>query len=153
MSGSHQLYRSPILDELWDKGYCLIGELTFDSAAYVARYIMKKITGPQAEQHYAGRKPEYTTMSRRPGIGKAWLDRYGSEVFREDSVIINGKPARPPRYYDSQYEITNPEDFDQVKSSRIRKAAKHHRNNTPERLRVREKVQEAKQSLSSRDLF
>jgi hypothetical protein len=50
--GNDKLYTSPSLDKLWGKGYAVIGELTFQSAAYVARYIMKKITGSIAKQHY-----------------------------------------------------------------------------------------------------
>ena len=55
-----------------------IGDMTFESAAYVARYCMKKVTGDAAEEHYmvvdsetgeylGHKKPEYATMSRRPG--------------------------------------------------------------------------------------
>lgn len=36
------LYRSPTLDKLWGKGICIIGEVTYQSAGYVARYCMKK---------------------------------------------------------------------------------------------------------------
>jgi hypothetical protein len=74
------VYKSDTLDELWGQGITEIGNVTFDSAAYVARYIMKKVTGPMAEEHYevlqeetgeiGEREPEYTTMSRRPGIGR-----------------------------------------------------------------------------------
>jgi len=39
----HNLYTSTILDNLWTHGFCNIGELTFESAAYTARYIMKKV--------------------------------------------------------------------------------------------------------------
>ena len=76
----HRLYTSKIIDETWGLGRCWIGDVSFDSAAYVARYIVKKVTGERAEAHYAGRKPEYTTMSRRPGIGDAWLKQYASDV-------------------------------------------------------------------------
>ena len=65
----HALYTSKIIDETWGLGRCWIGDVSFESAAYVARYIVKKVTGERAEAYYVGRKPEYTTMSRRPGIG------------------------------------------------------------------------------------
>ncbi|AXH74125.1 MAG: replication initiator protein [Microviridae sp.] len=51
------LFRSAELEELWPFGFSSIGSVTFESAAYVARYIMKKITGEAAEKHYTFRRP------------------------------------------------------------------------------------------------
>jgi len=143
------LYRSASLELLWPFGHSSIGSVTFESAAYVARYIMKKITGDPAASHYEfvdrygeihQRKPEYTTMSRRPGIGKKWLDKFQSDVFPDDFVLMNGKKIRPPKFYDSQYEIVDPDAFNSIKSKRKQKGFKHKENNTSQRLRVREKI-------------
>ena len=80
---------------MWPHGFSVVGSVTFESAAYVARYVMKKVTGERSLDHYGGLKPEYTTMSRRPGIGAGWLRRFSSDVFPLDRVIVNGKkPAR-----------------------------------------------------------
>ncbi len=156
------LYTSEILTEVWGMGHCVIGAVTFQSAAYVARYIMKKITGDAAEAHYevidpdtgeiVQRQPEYTTMSRRPGIGAGWLERFHSDVYPADMVIVNGKKMRAPLYYDRQFELTNPKDFRHMKGKRKRKAKKHAANNTPERLRIREKVQDLKVKQLKRPL-
>jgi len=86
-----------------------IGDISFESAAYVARYILKKITGARADDHYAGRDPEYVTMSRRPGIGRPWLEKHKTEVYPSDSVIARGIPMRPPRYYDQVWELATDE--------------------------------------------
>lgn len=100
------IYTSDALSELWPYGFAVSGEVTFESAAYVARYIMKKITGDMAEGHYGGRLPEYTTMSRGSkklgtgGIGKGWFDKFDEDVYPHDRVIVRGYPARPPRFYD-----------------------------------------------------
>ena len=71
-------HRVPItqIKKLWTLGNCEIGELTFESAAYVARYIMKKINGPMAKEHYKRYDPttgeiywitpEFNLMSREP---------------------------------------------------------------------------------------
>lgn len=147
------LYTSKILSELWPFGFSSIGSLTFHSAAYVARYIMKKVTGDLAFNNYNDwdretgeilltRKPEYVTMSRRPGIGKSWIDQYMTDVYVNggDSVIMNGVKVRPPKYYDSQFEIVSPSDLESLKLDRKRKAKLHAIDCTPERLRVREKV-------------
>jgi len=145
------LYVSPTLDRLWGRGYAVIGEVTFESAAYVARYITKKITGDQAEEHYAGRKPEYTTMSRRPGIGKGWFDRWRDEVYPADEVIARGHPSRPPKFYDSQYELVDAAGYDLVKRKRIDKVRDHAVDLTWDRLKVRERVATKYGSLYNRD--
>ena len=105
----HRLYTSKTIDETWGLGRCWIGDVSFESAAYVARYIVKKVTGDRAEAYYAGRKPEYTTMSRRPGIGDAWLKKYADDVYRHDELVLRGKRMRAPRAYDRRIELTDPE--------------------------------------------
>jgi hypothetical protein len=40
-------YTSPSLTALWGKGHCLIGQVTYQSIAYVARYILKKVNGKE----------------------------------------------------------------------------------------------------------
>jgi len=64
--GKHgdKLYVSKKCNEIWGKGYTVLGDVTFESAEYVARYIMKKINGDMKEAHYAGKNPEICTMSR-----------------------------------------------------------------------------------------
>jgi len=156
------LYTSEDLSTIWGHGYCTLGSVTFQSAAYVARYIMKKITGTTAEDHYEyvdpdtgqifDRKPEYTTMSRRPGIGRPWLDRFQSDVFPSDEVIINAHAVKPPKFYDRQYEISDPDGFADLRRRRKRAAIKHKDNNTSDRLKVREQVQEARLGLLPRNL-
>lgn len=159
-----RLYTSRELEDIWQLGWVIIGDLTYDSAAYVARYILKKQTGPPADQHYKRTtinadgtvslhnvKPEYTTMSRRPGIGSKWFDRYRDETYRDDFVIVEGKKKKPPRYYDNQYELTGG-DIEALRASRRLRAARHLKDNTPERLATRETVQTAKLDLLPRKL-
>lgn len=135
----NKLYTSEALQELWPQGFSTIGDVTFESAAYVARYITKKITGEKAEAHYNGRKPEYTTMSRRPGIAKGWFDKYTSDVYPSDFVVLRGKKMRPPKFYDRQFEIAFPSDFAKLKRRRISSAKKLEL--VDQRLAVREEVQ------------
>jgi len=97
---AHTLFRSEALEAVWQQGTVTVGELTFESAAYAASYITKKITGPDADEHYQGRVPEYSTMSRRPGIGKAYFTEYRDELDNHDTVVVRGLTMRPPRYYD-----------------------------------------------------
>ena len=73
LKNGHLLYRSSSLEKLWPYGFSSIGECNFETCAYVARYVLKKVNGDMAEEHYAGREPEYVSMSRMPGIGHDWL--------------------------------------------------------------------------------
>lgn len=152
-----KLYTSEILTKTWGKGHCLIGDLTWQSAAYVARYIMKKINGDLAEEHYKHFNPEtgeqwtipkeYTTMSRKPGIAKTWLDKYQSDIFPHDYAVLNNKKYKTPRYYDNQYQINHPEEFTKLKIKRLLDLANHKKDLTPERLEVRKTIQDAKIKL------
>jgi len=139
-----KLYTSEKLAELWPMGFSTIGDVTFESAAYVARYITKKVTGDLAPDHYGTRKPEYTTMSRRPGIGKAWFDKFTSDVYPDDFVVIREKKMKPPKYYDRQFEIAYPSDFGRLKRKRKRDAEIHADNNDYYRLITREQIQQLK---------
>lgn len=115
-----KLYRSPRLEQLWPFGFSTIGEVTYESAAYVARYIMKKVKGDKADEYYCGRQAEYITMSRRPGIAREWYEKWKGDVYPHDYVVIrNGLKCRPPKYYDYLFDIENEEGFLKVKSNRI----------------------------------
>lgn len=146
------LYTSELLSKLWPYGFSTVGEVTFESAAYVARYVMKKVTGELAEVWYDGRKPEFNKMSLKPAIGKDWINGYKDYVYSADSVtMLGGFESKPPRYYDKQYEIANPEHFGIIKEVRKREAGKSP-HNSPERLRVREKIKKAQISKLKRGL-
>lgn len=146
------LSTSAVLDGLWGNGYCSVGEVTFESAQYVAGYVLKKVVGPSAESWYKGRLPEYVTMSRRPGIGRAFIEKYRGEVFKADSVIVNGRECKPPRYYDTVQEQLAPKSLARVKSRR-RAEAEASPDNTGRRLYEREAVKMAQVvNLTSRRL-
>lgn len=143
-----RLYESPFLTERWGLGMATIGEVNFASAAYCARYVMKKVTGPEAEKHYTRTnpdtgerfkvRPEFVSMSRRPGLGAGWFAKFGaSDVVPRDEVVIDGRRFRPPRFYDEKLE---PEVLESVKRKRRDAVAKRSEDLTPERLSVREKV-------------
>lgn len=138
-----RLYRSPMLENLWGLGFATVGDVTFESAAYVARYITKKITGDLAEDHYKGKNPEYTTMSRRPGIGKGWFDTFTDDVFPSDEVVLRGKVMRPPRYYDKELEKKDPAMYEKIKLDRKAKALQNAADNTTARLRAKEICKQA----------
>jgi hypothetical protein len=148
-----KLYKSEKLDRIWGKGHASIGEVTFQSAGYVARYITKKVVGEQAEDHYLKTdpetgeitklKPEYTTMSRQPGLGRSWFDKYWRDIYPKDFVTVEGKKFKPPRYYDKLLQEHHENVWEDVYQARIERAI-NHKDNTDERLAVRQFVQEDK---------
>jgi len=149
------LWVSETLNKLWEKGYCAVGNVTFESAAYVARYIMKKMNGEKALDHYpeVGINPdtgeiiqvqaEYTTMSRRNGIGHDWFKKFTGDVFPSDQVIMRGREMKPPKYYDDIYDLTNHNEMSIIKHMRKLAAEKNAANNTTTRLIQREKCKRA----------
>lgn len=146
------LYTSAALQELWPYGLSSIGDVTFDSAAYVARYVVKKVTGPAADNHYQGRKPEYTTMSRSKGIGYEWWQRYKIDIINGDHVVHSNKSFAVPKYYDKLYELEDKEAFEELKHQRTAKARKFKDDQTPERLAVKREVKESQISMLKRQL-
>lgn len=155
----HDLWTSESLTELWGKGHCSIGSVTFESAAYVARYITKKRTGKgcpprcvdagkpyhsclSPEKYYDGIKPEYITMSRKPGIASKWYSQWKTDVFPSDSVVVRGREMKPPKFYVRQLEIDDPLTFRIVKKRRKENAKEFSEKpeNSPSRRRIKEKV-------------
>lgn len=157
--GGHRLDTSATLERIWGRGFCTVGDVTFDSAAYVARYVMKKVTGDAASKHYLVvdgdgvvhcRLPEFTLMSRNPGVGKKWYDKFGSETYSHDNCVVNGRLVRPPRYYDGKFELTDPVKMVEIRKKR--KAARQYSEGLVDRRLVRERVQELNMRELKREL-
>lgn len=143
------LYTSPTLVERWENGNVSIGAVTPKSAAYVASYSVKK----QREQmdperlcrfdsktgEYWYVEPEFVLMSRRPGLGRGWIEKFKSDVYPSDEVVLSGRRVSPPRYYDERLPA---EELAELKLRRRDRAEARAADCTPERLRVREQCAE-----------
>ena len=97
-------------------------------------------------------KPEYVTMSRRPGIGAEWYRKFGKEVYPDDFVVVNGRRVRPPKFYDRLLGEEDEKALQAVKLARIGAAVEFDHEQTYNRLRVREKCAEARVSQLKRNL-
>lgn len=158
----HPLSVSKTLDKLWGKGFASVGELTPASAAYVAKYCIKKITGPASETHYTRLDPdtgemvpippEFARMSLRPGIGKRWYQRFANEVHTHDGAVIDGKILPAPKYYDRLAAASAPEKLESAQYKRYVKSLDHLEDQTAERLGVRETVAKARHAQIPRKL-
>lgn len=159
------LYTSPTLSKIWTYGFSTIGPVNYQTAAYCARYSMKKLGGEVAFEHYfrvhpiTGKMnsvtPEFSTQSRRPGIGKPWFLKYKSDVFPSDFLIVDRKKHPVPKAYIKWLEE---EERRRIKINRgpaphkIHQRTEQRSNNTPARRAVREEVFAAKISKLKRDL-
>lgn len=149
---SGPLFVSDLLDETWRMGHCFIGSVTSRSAGYVARYCLKKVNGPLADAHYQGRSPEFLLMSRRPGLGSGWFERFKSDCYPSDFAVIDGRRRSVPRYYDKLLDRSEPEKLEIVKEARLRAANRFKSELTPDRLAVREEVTSARTGTLLRTL-
>lgn len=121
------LYRSPFIESCWvDKefrlpiGFVTVGDLTWDSAAYTARYIMKKQLGKTSTKNIirsneaqgltgsSFREPEFILMSRRPGIAYDYFKSHSEELYDHDSIVAKFGDrvyeVKPPVYFDRLYD-------------------------------------------------
>jgi len=149
---SGNVYTSEKLNKIWGMGFVTTMDLTLKSAGYVARYITKKINGDKKDEHYkkvceiTGEiypvQQEYSTMSNKPGIGKAWWDEFKDDIFPSDDCIVLSKNSYhhvpTPKYYDVQLEKENPGLSEKIKARRTVFAEEHIKDNTLKRLKVRE---------------
>lgn len=161
-SQGDQLYVSKLLDEIWGLGNCYIGSVTEQSCGYVSRYIMKKVNGDLAEDHYRrvdpvtgecfDLLPEYNAMSLKPGIGLNFYEKFKDDFYPRDNACMKGKLFPVPKYYDRQLDKSDPRLLAELKESRVERALKRKADNTDARLKVREQVLKSRISTLKRSL-
>jgi len=164
-SGGDRTYISKSVADEWKLGNHLIGTLNFESAAYIARYIMKKLKGPNAspvplattdDGEVILPNPEFMLMSK--GIGKGWFrDYFMSDVFPTGSVVTTqGSRAPVPRYYKNLLkELGHDLALEMQFRSSVRADMDAERNmfeNQPIRKIARQKVTDSRINLSKRTL-
>lgn len=136
-------YTSKILEEIWSekvgkdengktiykpRGFVLVTNCNFETCSYVARYMLKKQKGLNADYYYKlGLIPPFTRCSRMPGIAKSYYDINRDKIYNYDSLVItNGKgiakTVKPPKYYDRLYDLEDPEDLKRIKERRTESA-------------------------------
>lgn len=151
-------YASDIIESVWGYGHIQLGELTPDSAAYVARYNLKKITGFQAETEYLAitddgeevhLQPEFNSMSRRPGIASEWYELYKGDLFPSDETPIVGSGVfhGVPRYYCERFKEEDPLGYEELQEVRQAFRDAHIADYSPARLMDKYKVAKANLAL------
>jgi len=147
-----KLYTSDHLTKLWPYGFSTCGNISMESAAYVARYCLKKVQAREEcpdmdADNFSGQIPEYNNMSRGGKNGKGlaynWYVKFQSDVFPCDNVVVRGKLGKPPRYYDKQFEMDDPAVYEKIKLDRKAQALNNLADNTTARLLVKEACKKA----------
>lgn len=103
-------------------GYAVVANVSWETCAYTARYVMKKLKGPEAEFYDRFNiEPPWTLMSRKPGIARQWYDEH-PDCYEFDSINVatpsGGKKFRPPKYFDKLFDVDNPVKSAEVKALR-----------------------------------
>lgn len=100
-------YRSPALEAVWPFGFVEVSPLDFGLAKYLAGYLARdrnaKREGSADYVHDDGtvvaRELPFFTMSRRPGIGREYVEKYGAQLGAGDFIVVDGRKHFTPSYY------------------------------------------------------
>lgn len=105
----------------WDKGFVSVAPFNEARANYVAKYVIDKLNGREADKWYHGRTPEFCLTSQ--GLGLSWLKEH-APLLKEEGFIRQGKKRVPlPRYYQDKlfpkdsYRNIDWRQYKQVKSA------------------------------------
>jgi len=101
---------SLVLERLWGDGIATLAPFTSGRAGYVAGYVSKAdrlrsvdVIDRGTGEVVMGRRREFQQMSRRPGIGFPWFQKFGADVFPNDVLVVDGEEHRVPRYFTRKY--------------------------------------------------
>lgn len=114
--GLKKSYRSPLLEKCWKFGHSEIGDVTFNSARYVASYIVKQKRGKEKtyyKEHSI--EPEFVLMSK--GLGKNFVKKHFSQLKSLGYLPFNGIKMKLPRYYENILYST---DSDKIERRKIK---------------------------------
>lgn len=128
----YQYFTSASLQRCWSMvqlngeispiGYVMVGRVTWETCAYVARYVMKKQYGQDAQVYEEFNiEPEFTLMSRRPGIARQWFEDH-PECYNYDFINLSsdrgGLKIRPPKYFDRLFDVDHHDELTELKAKR-----------------------------------
>lgn len=115
-------YVSKLLDSCWNKGFSMIANVDWNCCAYVSRYVAKKIYKDNKLYYENNVPPEFTLMSRKPGIGRQYYEDNKLDILENQRIYLGNdkgsKEIRPPKYYDRLFDIDYPDEMDKVREKR-----------------------------------
>lgn len=112
-------------DERISLGHCVVTRVTWETCAYTARYVTKKLNGAMAEVYDTFNiVPEFCLMSRNPGIARQYYEDYGEFIFKNDELYLaNGRTVKPMRYFEKLFEVDEPDAASERKERKQANAA------------------------------
>lgn len=117
------VYRNGVLEPL---GYAVLADVTWETCAYTARYVTKKLSGAEAQYYeMCNIEPVWSLMSRKPGLGYQYYLDHPEGMKNDVFCLSSGRKVKPPRYFSKLYELDNPEESDRIKAIRKSMAAAH----------------------------
>lgn len=141
------------LQDAWGLGHTELTPLRPGAALYTAGYVRKKVRQKDDPGHYTRvdretgelveLEMEFGRMSKRPAVGRRWLEEFWRDVYPRDFVVLEGKPQKPPRYYDKLMEELAPEIMEEVRYQRWQDSV----NIGDDKLIMAEKVHRARVNL------
>lgn len=132
-------YTSQILEQTWGLGGCQIMDMNFETAAYVSRYVTKKLSGPNWEKYESERikrgkqkhaygaklKEQSICIAQQTGIASEWWKINKEKIHSNDLMYVNGQKIKPVKYYDHKYEIEKPNEYEKIKQKRKKEIQKY----------------------------
>lgn len=120
------IYHAPVVGDLDDEqgwyeplGHAVIGEVSWETCAYTARYVTKKLEGDdKLFYEFCNIEPPFTLMSRKPGIAYQYYLDHPDQMARDSFCLASGRKAKPPRYFDKKYDIDFPDNYAIMKEVR-----------------------------------
>lgn len=118
-------FSSPTFERIWKNGFIVLSDVNWKTCAYVARYVQKKIySSSSVLTELYGAVPEFSTMSRNPGLGYQYLvDHPG--LFEASQIFVSGKETgiQIPKYFlnklkDEKFPFYDPQLYDIIVNAR-----------------------------------
>lgn len=111
------------IEKIWGNGQVAIEKVTWDTCAYVARYIMKKQYGQNKIIYDCmGVIPEFIQQSNKRPIGKTYYEKHKEELYKTDEFFVPGKQNiktnKPPMYFDKMLKAENEDLYNHIKIRR-----------------------------------
>lgn len=113
--------RRPLGDrsaKMYRAGNVMIGEVTFQSISYVARYTIKKANKEyKSDWWYKAQGLDVEAISQSQDLGKWYYELHKHEIYNRDLVPVlgkNGNFSRPPRSFDRLYKREFPKQYEEV---------------------------------------
>lgn len=94
----------PLLEKSWTSGFVTIDEVNLARCNYITGYVLKKQLGKKGKEFYeeVGIEPEFVLMSRRPGIGMNFLEKFEEYFSKHAYIQEKGHKYPLPRYYEEK---------------------------------------------------